>query len=91
MIDVANGDPERDRALRTALETLRERSDDPAFRDELDDVLAGRRGLREVALGDGFARAVGPAVERAVQEWEALPPGDRRALLARVSEQHPAG
>lgn len=87
MLDVAGGDPALSRHLRNSLTLLRDRSDDPEFRRLADDVLAGRRGLREVATSPVFAQALNPQVERFAQRYEQLSDAERAALAAQGEEQ----
>ncbi|MQA85807.1 MAG: hypothetical protein GEV03_14600 [Streptosporangiales bacterium] len=75
MIDIARGDPVRSRQLRAALKTLRDRSNDREFRRLVDDVLAGRRALRDVARTQTFDRVVTPLAHVRRGTRAAAPPG----------------
>lgn len=90
MLDVAGGDPALSRHLRNSLTLLRDRSDDPEFRRLADDVLAGRRGLRDVATSPVFAQALNPQVERFARWYEQLSEAERAALAAQGEEQFAA-
>lgn len=90
MLDVAGGDPALSRHLRNSLALLRERSDDPEFRRLADDVLAGRRGLRDVATSPVFAEALNPQVERFAERYEQLSEEERAALAEQGEEQFAA-
>src|SRR5688500_14255711 len=87
MLDVAAGDPALSRHLRNSLTLLRDRSDDPEFRRLADEVLTGRRGLRDVATSPVFAQALNPQVERFAQRYEELSDEERAALAAQGAEQ----
>lgn len=87
MLDVAQGDPALSRHLRNSLELLRDRTDDQDFRRLADDVLAGRRGLRDVASAPAFARVLNPEVERFAQRYEELSDAEREALARQGEEQ----
>lgn len=62
-------DPALERALRADLATLRDRVPGSPLARMLDDVLAGRRSLREVARTPEWGEAVGPAAEAAATRW----------------------
>ncbi|MBF9130743.1 hypothetical protein I0C86_17515 [Plantactinospora sp. S1510] len=83
MLDVARGDPALSQHLRNSLKLLRERSDDPEFRRLADDIIAGRRGLRDAATSPVFNRALNPQVERFAQRWEELSDEEKAELAAR--------
>ncbi|HEY0700929.1 MAG TPA: hypothetical protein VGD43_24360 [Micromonospora sp.] len=87
MLDVAQGDPALSRHLRNSLQLLRDRSDDEDFRRLADDVLAGRRGLRDVATAPEFSRVLNPQVERFAERWEELSDAERAALAAQGEQQ----
>ncbi|MBR7743354.1 hypothetical protein KC207_08640 [Phycicoccus sp. BSK3Z-2] len=67
------------RHLRRSMEMLRERADDPAVRRRIDDVLAGRASLRDLARDDGFDRFMEPLVRRGMQRLDELSPQEREA------------
>ncbi len=90
MLDIARGDPALSRHLRNSLKLLSERSDSPQFRRLIDDVLAGRQGLREIAGSPVFAQALNPQVERFAERYEALSDEERAALAAEGAAQFAA-
>ncbi len=81
MLDVARGDPAVSRHLRDCLRLLRERSDDPSFQRLVDDVLRGRRGLREVCRSPEFAAVLDGRVAQFAPRLDELS-DDERARLA---------
>lgn len=87
MIDVAGGDPALSRHLRNCLKVLRDRTDDPEFRELADDIMAGRRGLRDAVASPAFAQAVNPQVERFAQRYEQLSDVERERLAAEGERQ----
>lgn len=76
-----------DRQLRANLRTLRDRASSPDLAAMLDDVLAGRRNLREVARTPEWNEAVAPASQQMTQQWARLSPQERDALVAEGREQ----
>ncbi|MET8776017.1 hypothetical protein ABZV58_13445 [Nocardia sp. NPDC004654] len=56
ILDVAKGDVGISRALRKSLETIRSSISDQQIRSSLDDVLAGRMGMREFGRSEMFAK-----------------------------------
>ncbi|MGW4211231.1 hypothetical protein ACWEIJ_24785 [Lentzea sp. NPDC004789] len=65
------------------LRVLRDTSGDPALRTLLDDVLAGRKSLREAASTDVFDRGVEARVSRGLDVLTALSEEDFDALAER--------
>lgn len=86
LLGITAQDAGLDRQLRDTLRTLRD-STTPELRDLLDDVLAGRRSLREVARSPEWDSAVAPAAQQATEQWSALPPEQREALVQQGAEQ----
>ncbi|MCC3314735.1 hypothetical protein [Nocardia africana] len=84
--DVAHGDIAVSRQLRRSLETIKSAVTDPALRKQLDDVLSGRRSMRDFGTSDAFAGIMDsvPAsqLNRALTMSE-----DERQALAQVGEQ----
>jgi hypothetical protein len=80
LLDVARGNQELSNHLRNALRTLRERSDNEDFRRVVDDVLAGRSGLRDVYLTPAFAAGLDPGVRQFARRYDELSPEERAAL-----------
>ena len=82
-LDVARGNQALSDHLRKALRTLRERSDNEDFRRLVDDVLAGRSGLRDVYLSPTFASGLDSGVRQFAQRYEQLTPEERTELAER--------
>lgn len=82
-LDVARGDRELSDHLREALRTLRERSDNKDFQRVVDDVLAGRSGLRDVYLTPAFAAGLDAGVRQFARRYEELSPEERAELAER--------
>ena len=82
-LDVARGDQALSDHLREALRTLRERSDNEDFRRVVDDVLAGRSGLRDVYFTPAFAAGLDTGVRQFAQRYEELSPQERAELAER--------
>jgi hypothetical protein len=58
VLDIARGDPAVSKALSSSLKILRDRSDDPAFKTMVDDILAGKKSLREAASSQAFNQGI---------------------------------
>ncbi|TLW94944.1 hypothetical protein FFT09_03585 [Saccharomonospora piscinae] len=82
LLDVARGDAALSRHLRNSLTLLRGKTEDPEFRHLVDDVLTGRRGLRDVAGSAAFARALNPLAEQGAEQYRALSDEERDELAA---------
>lgn len=63
--------------LRRSLELLRDQAEDPAVRRRMDEVLAGRASLRDLARDEAFSRMMTPLVERGMSRLDDLTPEDR--------------
>lgn len=80
LLDVARGDPAWSSHLRQALHRLRDTSDDSEFRELVEDVLQGRRSLRDVAFTPAFERVMNPRVEAFAERYEQLSQDERDRL-----------
>ncbi len=65
--------------LRRSLEVLRDEAQDPVVRRRIDDVLAGRGSLRELARDGGFGAFMEPLVRRGLQRIDEMSPEERAA------------
>lgn len=82
MLDIAHGDPARSRFLREALGKLRSASDDKKFQCLVDEILAGRKSLREAARSDVFNSAVVDKVDEGARRYRELTEAEREQLAA---------
>ncbi len=82
IFDIAKGDPGVSRYLRKSLETIRSNSTDPDMRRQLDDVLAGRTGMREFGRSDAFARLMDRVPRQAYERAAAMSQEDLEKLAA---------
>ncbi|MEN3609206.1 hypothetical protein AAH979_06620 [Plantactinospora sp. ZYX-F-223] len=82
LLDVAGGDPALSHRLRDSLKILSERTDDPEFRRLVADVLAGRRGLRDMATSPVFASALNPRLEQFARRWAETSEEEKAELAA---------
>lgn len=87
MLDVAGGDPALSRHLRNCLKVLRDRTDNPQFRELADDIMAGRRSLRQAFTSPAFAQALNPQVAQFAQRYEQLSTDERERLAAEGQRQ----
>ncbi|WP_127784374.1 hypothetical protein [Rhodococcus sp. X156] len=87
LLDVAGGDPVLSRQLTDSLRTLSQRSDDRDFSRLVEDVLAGRRTLREAHTDPAYARVMNVHVRAFAQRWEALTDEEKAELAAEGERQ----
>ncbi|WP_182113194.1 MULTISPECIES: hypothetical protein [unclassified Actinotalea] len=80
------GDPARGRQAMRALERLRS-AEDPRLRELAQDVLDGRRTLREMVQDDAFGRVVSGRLPALKTQLDEMTPEDRERLLAGYEEQ----
>ena len=79
----ACGDPAMTEELRDALTLLRDRSDDGAFRELVDEVLAGRYSLYDAASSPAFAEAVfGRVVQDFNERFANMTEEEKQAIAA---------
>lgn len=65
-------DSHLDRSLRESLRILRDQADETEMRGRIEDVLAGRASLRDLARSESFAEFVTPLAERGWERWDAM-------------------
>lgn len=82
-------DPAWDRHLRTQIATLRDRAPGTELADLLDDVLRGKRTLRDVARTRAFNDAVRPAVDQMATAWASLSEEEREELARQAADRIP--
>lgn len=87
LLDVAHGDPAMSRHVRDSLKVLAERTDDPEFGKLVEDVLRGRRSLRDVAFTPAFERTINPGVAQFAERYEQLSEEEREELAAQGERQ----
>ncbi|WP_377640246.1 hypothetical protein [Oryzobacter terrae] len=68
--------------LRESLTVLRDQAQDPAVRQRIEAVLAGRSSLRDLARDDAFSTMMTPLVERGMARIDALTPQERERVAA---------
>ncbi|MFG3520726.1 hypothetical protein ACGF5S_10705 [Nocardia nova] len=84
--DVAHGDIAVSRQLRRSLETIKSAVTDPDLRKQLDDVLNGRRSMRDFGTSDAFA-GIMDSVPAGQLNRALTMPEDQRQTLAQAGEQ----
>jgi hypothetical protein len=87
MLDIARGDAARSHQLRASLKILRDRTTDPAFRTLVDDVLAGKRGLRDAVRSPVFDQAISPQVQQAVDKLNEMSDEEKQQLAEEGERQ----
>ena len=84
-LDIAGGDIGLSRHLKDSLRLLAKRSDEPAFSRLIDDVLSGKRSLREAYTDPPYTRVMDAQVHAFADRWDAMSEEEKEEL-ARVSE-----
>lgn len=87
MIDVAGGDPALSRHLRSCLKVLRDRTDNPGFRELADEIMSGRRSLREAVTSPVFSQVLNSQVARFAHRYEQLSDDERERFAAEGERQ----
>lgn len=87
LLGVTATDAGLERQLRASLRTIRDRTQDPALAGMLDDVLAGRRSLRDVARTPEWNAAVESSTRQATQAWARMSPQERAELVQTGREE----
>ncbi|GAB2659350.1 hypothetical protein GCM10027271_17550 [Saccharopolyspora gloriosae] len=85
-LDVARGDVALSKHLKNSLGVLRDKVDDPNFKRLVDDVLAGKQGLRDAFTSDAFSAALDPLVRKGAEDYDKLSEQER-SELAKTGEQ----
>ncbi|MGG5260756.1 hypothetical protein [Phycicoccus avicenniae] len=89
VLPTLRNEPRLEAHVRESLRILRDSTDDPALRRRLEDVIAGRGSLRELARTPEFTAMADARIDRAVAEYEAIPAEERDAELRRaLAEAH---
>lgn len=86
MLDIARGDAALSRHLKNSLTLLRDKVADPEFGKLVDDVVSGRRSLRDTFTSPVFFRALNPLVEQGAEHYRHLSEEEREEL-GRTGEQ----
>jgi hypothetical protein len=82
-------EPRLDAQVRASLRVLRDSVDDEGLRHRMDDVLAGRSALRDLARSADFAAVMDARIDTAVAEFEAMSEQQRAEMLARFEGAGP--
>lgn len=85
-LDIAHGDAALSKHLKNSLNLLRKKTDDPEFKSMVDDIIAGRKSLRDTVGSPVFSRVLDPLVGRAVEHYRSLSEQERDEL-AKTGEQ----
>ncbi|MBA2809420.1 hypothetical protein E0500_018950 [Streptomyces sp. KM273126] len=72
------GDPVRARQLRKSLQTILDRSNDPALREMAGEVLSGRLSLRDAANVPAYGEAMRSGMQQGLRAYEAMSESERR-------------
>jgi hypothetical protein len=81
LLGISARDAELDRRLRKDLVALRDWAPGIELANLLDDVLAGRRSLHDVARTSAFNDLVAPAVRQVTRRFAEPSPAEREALV----------
>lgn len=87
ILDIARGDTAISRHLRDSLKLLKNTNTDPEFGKLVDDVLAGRRSLRDVAFTPQFEPVLNTGVQQFAERYEQLSEEEREELAASGERQ----
>jgi hypothetical protein len=87
MLDVARGDKARSQFLRASLVKLRDASGDEQFRTLVDEVLTGRRSLREAAASEVFGRGIADKLDEGARRYQALSDEEKESLAAQGEQR----
>lgn len=87
MMDIARGDATASRQIRRNLEILQEHSKNPEFRSLIQEVLDGRRSLREAAGSGLFTSEITPYMQTFTRKWEDATAKDQDVLPAEDLEE----
>ncbi|WP_225725997.1 MULTISPECIES: hypothetical protein [unclassified Nocardia] len=82
VFDVAHGDIAVSRRLSAALRTLAANTADPAMKEQIRAVLAGKLSMREFARTETFNRTLDRVMPAALQRLAAMPDEERDRLAA---------
>ena len=86
LVAFVGGDAEGARSLRAALEALRgSPAVDPTLRAKVDDVLAGRSSMRELAQEPVMRELAERGLDQLRRELAEMPPEDRADLTRRAA------
>lgn len=85
-LDVARGDAGLSRHLKNSLSVLRDKIEDPSFKKVVDEIVSGKRSLREEFSSEIFANALDPYVRQGAEEFERME-ADEKEELARTGER----
>jgi hypothetical protein len=80
MIDIARGDVHTSRRIRNNLEILQEKSREPEFQRLIQDVLDGRRPLREAMRNPVFDAEMTPHIDTFNEKWEEVMSEDQEVV-----------
>lgn len=80
---IPGSDSATERLARESLRTIARNSTDPVLRDLVDDVLAGRRPLRELLGEPEMQQRIATGLARVREQWEQLTPQERAGQVAR--------
>lgn len=86
-LDIAQGDTGLSRHVINSLRTVARNSDDRAFRALVEDVVSGRRSLREAHTDPAFSRAMDAGVRSFATRWETLSQEEIDALAEQGRQQ----
>jgi hypothetical protein len=87
LLDIARGDLARSRVLRASLQILRDSSKDPAFQAMVDEIMAGRKSLREASRSAVFDENVADKAESGARWFRGLSEEERESLSEQGKEQ----
>ncbi|WP_433230952.1 hypothetical protein [Actinomadura formosensis] len=88
MMDIARGDQRASMRIRRDLEVLKDNSANPEFQRLVQDVLAGRRSLREAAGSAIFGAEMSPRIDQVEEKWQEAMAEDQEVVDEEQVEQY---
>lgn len=89
-LDIAHGDIALSKHLRNSLNLLRDKTDDPEFKNLVYDITAGRKSVRDIAASPTFSRVLDPLVGQAVEQYRSMSEQEREELAEAGKQQFEA-
>jgi hypothetical protein len=86
-IDVAHGDPAVSAHLRRSLTLLRDKASNDEFKDLVNDILKGKRRLREAFSSPEFQNGIDPYMRDAKEKYESMSEEEKTRLVAQGRQE----
>lgn len=87
LIDYAGGDPRMAKILESNVKRFAEKAKDPANKELLTDVLAGKADLRDVVLSKAFNAKYGRIATKRIGAFMEMPAEERKQVVEEARRQ----